>query len=508
MVWCLIHKFSIQEISEEELSARDGLLLWCQKVTKDYSNVKIENFYSSWENGLAFAAIIHKHRPDLIDYSSMSAATAKDNLKTSFDVASEKLGLPRLLEVEDFENLSKSDEKSIMTYVACMWKAFASSQKTQVAAGRLSKFAGRQAENDRIAKEYEEIAEKLTQWIEETTKKHDTTEFGNNLELVQGKFDEFQAYKNGEKVEKTSEKIQLEIRLNNLHTKQRAEGAPLYSAKTSSERVNELWNRLNQVDTAYDNNVREALRRQKYLDILLQRYRSKVRQLTAWVEQKTPFLKEDSKTDSVAAAQSKLKSTDAFLNEYNATAQTFDSTVAMGAEIIASGHSASDECAKSNEFLETEKRNLGELAKAKKEALEKEHLYQVFLENLRELGSWISEKQAFLTSDLNAETVQAAQSQLKVLDSYNYEYDSTSSSNDRTVEVGTKVIELDHPEKESVAQALEKLAADRNNLEELSKTRRSNLQKELEYRRFQVLHAELAPWIEEQAKFLVRLLFF
>ena len=63
MIWTLILRFSIQDISVEgivnrqvhvyismfmfltEISAKDGLLLWCQRKTQPYSNVHINDFH-------------------------------------------------------------------------------------------------------------------------------------------------------------------------------------------------------------------------------------------------------------------------------------------------------------------------------------------------------------------------------------------------------------------------------------------------------------------------------
>jgi len=119
MIWCLIHKFEISDISEEELSAKDGLLLWCQKKTKGYKDVNVKNFSDSWEDGLAFAALIHKHRPDLIDFDSLNKADRLKNLQLAFDVAEKQLDIPPLLDAQDMVNYKPDDKVCLLFCFVC-----------------------------------------------------------------------------------------------------------------------------------------------------------------------------------------------------------------------------------------------------------------------------------------------------------------------------------------------------------------------------------------------------
>nr|XP_045011461.1 nesprin-2 isoform X3 [Jaculus jaculus] len=100
-----------------QLSAKKALLLWAQEQCATYESVNVTDFKSSWRNGMAFLAVIHALRPDLIDMKSVKHRSNKDNLKEAFRIAERELKIPRLLEPEDVDVVNP-DEKSIMTYVA------------------------------------------------------------------------------------------------------------------------------------------------------------------------------------------------------------------------------------------------------------------------------------------------------------------------------------------------------------------------------------------------------
>ncbi|VDP10880.1 unnamed protein product [Soboliphyme baturini] len=106
LIWTIILRFAIQDIMMEEMSAKEGLLLWCQRKTAPYKNVNVQNFHTSWKDGLAFCALIHRHRPELLDYSRLSHDNPLYNLNLAFDIAEKHLDIPRMLDPEGMSQFS------------------------------------------------------------------------------------------------------------------------------------------------------------------------------------------------------------------------------------------------------------------------------------------------------------------------------------------------------------------------------------------------------------------
>jgi len=94
----------------------NNLMQWIQNCTHTHKNVDINNFTTSWKNGMAFCALIHHHDTSLFDYDSLNPNNAHANLKLAFDCA-EKMGIPRLMEPEDFLDIDVPDRLSTITYL-------------------------------------------------------------------------------------------------------------------------------------------------------------------------------------------------------------------------------------------------------------------------------------------------------------------------------------------------------------------------------------------------------
>ncbi|XP_067942015.1 EH domain-binding protein 1-like isoform X2 [Watersipora subatra] len=97
-------------------SASADLLTWAQQVTAEYKSIKITNFTTSWRNGMAFCAILHSFRPDLIDFDSLNPRDIKLNNKIAFNAAA-GLGITRIMEPADMVVMKIPDKLQIKTYL-------------------------------------------------------------------------------------------------------------------------------------------------------------------------------------------------------------------------------------------------------------------------------------------------------------------------------------------------------------------------------------------------------
>ncbi|VEL36382.1 unnamed protein product [Protopolystoma xenopodis] len=91
---------SLLQLHGDARSARDALLLWCQRRTQGYAGVNVQNFTTSWNDGLAFGALLHHHCPELLEFNELDSKLPLKNLEKVFSLAQENLGVPRLLDPE------------------------------------------------------------------------------------------------------------------------------------------------------------------------------------------------------------------------------------------------------------------------------------------------------------------------------------------------------------------------------------------------------------------------
>ncbi|XP_015177047.1 PREDICTED: dystonin isoform X19 [Polistes dominula] len=126
LIWTIILHFQISDIvagQEPNVTAREALLRWARRSTARYPNVRVTDFTCSWRDGLAFSALLHRNRPDLIDWRGARASQTRERLERVFHIAEREYGVTRLLDPEDVDT-PEPDEKSLITYISSLYDVF------------------------------------------------------------------------------------------------------------------------------------------------------------------------------------------------------------------------------------------------------------------------------------------------------------------------------------------------------------------------------------------------
>lgn len=407
LIWTIILRFQIQDITivvetnKETKSAKDALLLWCQMKTAGYQNVNIRNFTTSWRDGLAFNAIIHKHRPDLIQFDKLTKNNAMYNLNNAFNVAEDKLGLTKLLDAEDVF-VEHPDEKSIITYVVTYYHYFSKMKQESVQGKRIGKVVGIAMENDKMIQEYETFTSDLLKWIETTILSLGDREFANSLVGVQQQLQEFKTYRTVEKPPKFVEKGNLEIHLFTLQSKMRANNQKPYTPKEGKMiyDINKAWERLEKAEHERELALREELIRQEKLEQLAARFNRKASMRETWLSENQRLVSQDNFGFDLAAVEAAAKKHEAIETDIFAYEERVQAVVAVCGELeVERYHDIERIIARKDNVLRLWEYLL-ELLRARRMRLEMSmQLQQNFQEMLYILDSMDEIKQRLLTDD-------------------------------------------------------------------------------------------------------------
>ncbi|XP_058489897.1 alpha-actinin-4-like isoform X2 [Solea solea] len=336
MIWTIILRFAIQDISVEETSAKEGLLLWCQRKTAPYKNVNVQNFHISWKDGLAFNALIHRHRPDLIDYDSLRKDDPVTNLNNAFEVAEKHLDIPKMLDAEDIVNTARPDEKAIMTYVSSFYHAFSGAQKAETAANRICKVLAVNQENEQMMEDYEKLASDLLEWIRRTIPWLENRNQEKTVKDLQAKQEDFRDYRCVHKPPKVQEKCQLEISFNTLQTKLRLSNRPAFmpSEGRMVSDINGAWHTLEGAEKGYEEWILSEIRRLERLEHLAEKFHQKAAIHESWTDGKEAMLtQKDYETSTLAEVKALLKKHEAFESDLAAHQDRVEQIAAIAQEL-------------------------------------------------------------------------------------------------------------------------------------------------------------------------------
>ncbi|KAF1743307.1 hypothetical protein MXB_5306, partial [Myxobolus squamalis] len=291
-IWVIILRFAIQVPGD--LGKNDGLLLWVKKKTEGYKNVNVQNFTTSFRDGLAFSALIHRHRPDLIDFDSLKKESEAENLTNAFDVAEKELGIPRMLEVEDTRTCP--DQKSVMTYVSAFYHEFSKNQVAENAARRINRVFDTSTDNASKIQDYERIASDLLEWIQtKTAEFEDLGQDDDTLDVLLARVSQMNKYRSEEKPPKAKDKAALENLVSTIKTRMHLQNRPEFVPLEghSIRDIQSSWNGMNNREKILLERLYMKMQQLYFIEHQLKKYYARCDQQNSWMRGRIDPLRED-----------------------------------------------------------------------------------------------------------------------------------------------------------------------------------------------------------------------
>ncbi|XP_070068872.1 microtubule-actin cross-linking factor 1 isoform X40 [Drosophila takahashii] len=257
---------------EDNVSAREALLRWARRSTARYPGVRVNDFTSSWRDGLAFSALVHRNRPDLLDWRKARNDRPRERLETAFHIVEKEYGVTRLLDPEDVDT-NEPDEKSLITYISSLYDVFPEPPSIHPLFDM---------ESQRRVHEYRDLAQQFIYWCREKTAYLQERSFPPTLIEMKRLLSDLQHFRSEEVSARKREKSKLIQIYKELERYFETVGEVDVEAELRPDAIEKAWYRMN---TALQD--REVILQQEIERLeRLQRLADKVQREIKHVDQK------------------------------------------------------------------------------------------------------------------------------------------------------------------------------------------------------------------------------
>ncbi|XP_037914652.1 dystonin isoform X30 [Hermetia illucens] len=270
LIWTIILHFQISDIvvgKEDNVSARDALLRWARRSTARYPGVRVNDFTTSWRDGLAFSALVHRNRPDLLDWRKARSARPRERLETAFHVVEKEYGVTRLLDPEDVDT-NEPDEKSLITYISSLYDVFPEPPPIHPLYDM---------DSQRRVHEYKELAQQFLYWCREKTAYLQERSFPSTLIEMKRLLNDLNQFRNNEIPPKKREKTKLIQVYKELERYFESIGEVEVDAEHQPEALEKAWYRLQTALSDRDHILQQEVERLERLQRLADKVQREIK---------------------------------------------------------------------------------------------------------------------------------------------------------------------------------------------------------------------------------------
>jgi hypothetical protein len=454
LVWAIMQKFLKFGDDEEgeNLSAEDSLLMWVQNQLLTYPAIEVKSFTKSFHNGLAYAALIHKFRPNLIDPAQLGAGDALGNLAKVFEAAKVYFELEQYIEPADIAQL---DSKSAFIFLSEFYYGIAKQRKVDLACRRITKLIHYTQKNDELRARYQEKANLFLDTLAKVTVELNDRTIDNTMLGAQTRLAAFQDYKAGDKLTIVDSFLSIESVYNHLSMRLADHDRPKYApgAKKAVPELREALKVLEATELERQVALVQELNRQIRLKQLDEQHQTKYNHLNVWQTKNEALLKVKETIGSSGQAEYQINR----LVTYNDESAMLQSSTKqemrkLGAELVFEKFEFSAAVQEREATVQNAFDRMTALSLEKMETLKDDLARMKFKEathlvNLKhkakftQIEAWVAEKESYLKTEETIDSISDATLQLSVLEMYSEEaFDVTEGSVASLKKVGQEIL--------------------------------------------------------------------
>jgi len=409
LIFQIIMKYLKFEEDEEgkQLDIRDALTLWLNNKTSGHSGFKIEDLTKSFHNGMAFLALIHKMRPNLVNYEALDASDKTGNLELALTLGEKYLGIEKYVTAAD---ILKLNEISMIVYLSDWYHGIFLLQKQDIAARRIGKLVNVTELHDKMRAEYKQRSAAILAWLNAKIAALNKREFDDTMGGIRHLLDAFYAYKKGEKGEQISAQQDAAALFGNLALRLAKHKRPAFHppAGTSPPELDSKFEELEECEAKRSVALYTELARQVHLQKVDKRFRAANARLLEWVGEKKPYVSTVEAINSVEDAEEALENLGLYDGEagHMLSANVKDLN-GLGDELVKERYEKSSEVTKIMHDIKHAFEGLASAAQSKRGALTKaladqkdlnDRLCRAFADSMKSWTEWLKGKKSALAA--------------------------------------------------------------------------------------------------------------
>lgn len=450
---------------------------------------------------MGFNALIHSHRPDLFDYSTLQNGRNIENLNHAFEVAERHLGIQKLLDAEDIDQ-PRVDEKSVLTYVASYYHTFARMKNEQKGGKRIANIVAKMMDADNKKDQYSRLTTTLLTWIRSKTTELEKRNFPNSLEGIQQELLNFKEYRTIEKPPKFQERSEVEALFFHVNTLLKSLNQPQYIPQDGQlvKDIEKAWQLLENSEHSREVALRNELLRQEKLEQLNYKFEKKSVLRENYLKEMIQVLSDPRYGANLRQVDATVKKHEAISADILARVERFNDLTEMCNELQKENYHGKERVKNREQEVLTKWKELLELLEHHKNNLNQMSSLMNLLREIDTTIETIKTLQVQLSSEDVGPHLLGVEELLQAHSLQELQVTALGETKRRYMRQGENLKKANHKEAPVVSQKLENLDQLYQELQQLAAARRNRLEEARDFYHFLEDHENEEGWLIEKQR--------